>query len=236
MAAYTNSCTCFKSELGDILGGSALGLMRLHAIARAGQQLIGKESGENSLLAGGNRLQGGSGFGLWLLRQHQEDGGAFFDGALEPEPVGGGQASQMFGIDMAKVEGDNAEAAGMQQQVRGADGVVELMTGTHPKERVEIHAGLRGGMGIERFSGVDDGAELAAARCGREKSMQEAGPAGGSRTGDFSETAPGTAAEKLVKRGDTGGQRVELMRDAPPTEERSEVVRESGHFAFCSPL
>ena len=210
--------------------------MRRNAIARARQQLIGKKTRKNGFLARGRRLQRGGGFRLRLLGDHQQDGGGLLDGALKTEPVGGGQAAQMLRVHIAEIERDDAEAAGVQQQIGGANGMVQLVAGADPEQGVQVHAGLRGGMRVEGFAGVDDGAEFAPAGGGGEQLMQKTGTPGRRRTSDFGEPAARAAAEQLIERRDASWQRVELMSDAPPTEERSDVVRESGHirclFAF----
>ena len=227
MAAYTGSC-----QLGDILSGSAFWLMRRNAIARARQQLIGKKTRKNGFLARGRRLQRGGGFRLRLLGDHQQDGGGLLDGALKTKPVGGGQASQMLGIDAAEIQRDDAEAAGVQQEVGGANGMVQVMAGADPKQGAQVHAGLRGRMRVEGFAGVDDGTEFAAARGGGEQLMKKTGTPGRRRPSDFGKPAARAASDQLIERRDAGWQRVELMSNAPPTEERSEVVRESGHIRF----
>ena len=206
--------------------------MRRNAIARARQQLIGKKTRKNGFLARGRRLQRGGGFRLRLLGDHQQDGVGLLHGALKTKPVGGGQASQMLGIDAAEIERDDAEAAGVQQEVGGANGMVQLVAGADPEQGVQVHAGLRGGMRVECFARVDDGAEFTPAGGGREQLMEKTGTPGRRRTSDFGKTATRAAAEQLIERRDASWQRVELMSNAPPTEERSDVVRESGHIRF----
>ena len=136
MAAYTSSCTCLN-QLGDILGGSALWLVVLDAIARAGQQLIGEKAHKYGFLTRCGRLQGSGGLGLRLLGEHQQNGGTFLDGALKAEPVGSWQTAEMLGVGVAEVERDDAKAARMQQQISGAHGMVQLMAGADPEQALK---------------------------------------------------------------------------------------------------
>jgi hypothetical protein len=91
---------------------------------------------------------------------------------------------------------------------------------------------LGGSVGVEGFGGVNDGAIFTAAGGGGEELMEKTGTAGGFGTADFSDAATGAAADYTVESGESGWQGVELMSDAPPTDERSDVVRESGHIRF----
>src|SRR5207253_10361968 len=63
----------------------------------------------------------------------------------------------------AKIEPDQRESRTADAQVGGAERQVRTATATHPEEAPKIHSGSRGGGGIERLVGVDEGGHRSSA-------------------------------------------------------------------------
>jgi hypothetical protein len=78
-----------------------------------------------------------------------------------------------------------AEAAGMEQQVGGANGVFYFSGTANPGQTGETNTGGFGGSGVELVVRIDHSADFAAPG-GGGKNVQEAGSAaGGARAGNF---------------------------------------------------
>src|SRR5579864_3508041 len=65
----------------------------------------------------------GAGFGERLLFDEREDGWRVFDGEAESIPIGNGDAVRDARRDLAEVEDDGSESAGVEQEVGGFERV-----------------------------------------------------------------------------------------------------------------
>ncbi len=131
----------------------------------------------------------------WFFFDERENGRRVFDGAAESIPIGDGDAVGDARRNLAEVEDDGAESAGVEQVIGGFERVPGVMAATNPDELRESYAGRGGRYGIEGIVGVDVSADFKlGGGCG-EQGMDEGGAAGAFRAEDFRD---GAAREALA--------------------------------------
>jgi len=63
---------------------------------------------------------------------------------------------------IAEIEDDEAEAAGLDDEIGDLERALGIAPAADPEETVEPDAGVRGGNGVERTGGIDKDARLRA--------------------------------------------------------------------------
>jgi hypothetical protein len=133
------------------------------------------------------------------LQPHQHaDRLAPFDHPLQPQPGGERQLPERHRRRFRRVEGDDAEVAGLQHERQrlhrlreralveiAAHPRVDDDVAADPEQSIEIDAGRRRRRRIEHVEHIDDRGQLAAARGGGERLQQQAGARRGSRSGQL---------------------------------------------------
>ena len=142
-------------------------------------------------LAGAFDRQRGAGFGIRLPRQREEHSRRIFDGAAQAEPRSQRDAAGGRERRVAEIHRHDAEAAALNEEVGGLEGVLGVFGGTNPNETVEADAGGVGGGGVEGLVGIDEGAGFAAAGGGGEDGVEQGSASGRSRTDDLRQTPAG---------------------------------------------
>ena len=134
-----------------------------------------------------HQRRAGSGYGLFF--SERENGRRVFDGAAESVPIGDRDAVGDARRDLAEVEHDDAESAGVEQVIGGFERVPGVVAATDPDQLRESDAGCGGRYGIERIVGIDVSADLKlGGGCGQQ-GMDERGAAGAFRAEDLRDGA-----------------------------------------------
>jgi hypothetical protein len=141
-----------------------------------------------------DELQVGAGFGVDLTTDDDESGAHSFGGVAEAEPGGEGDALGVADFKISQVHGDDAEATGLDEEVRGLEGVFGVVAAADPEQMGEIDAGGFGFGGIEGTGSIDEGAEFVAAGGLGEEGDEQAHAAGRGRAVDFGHADAGDAA------------------------------------------
>lgn len=152
--------------------------------------------------------QRGAGFGVGVLLEEQEDGWCVFDSAAEAEPGVQRNLADRAGGDIAQIDGDYSEAAGLDEQIGGAQGLVEILA-ADPKEFAQIDSGSSGGERIEAVARIDQGADFAISGALGERGEEQAGAAGAGSSADFGHGAARKAAGEEIDFGDAKGDQLE---------------------------
>jgi hypothetical protein len=82
-----------------------------------------------------------------------------------------------------------AETSGVEQQIGGADGVVDFSGTTNPGQSGEANAGVLGRGGVELVMRIDHRADFAAAGGDSQNMQQRGGAARRARAGNLSDGA-----------------------------------------------
>ena len=90
----------------------------------------------------------------------RENGGRVLDGAAESIPIGNGDAVCDSRRDLAEVEHDGAESAGVEQRIGGFERVSGVVAAADPEELRERDSGCGGGDRVEGIVGIDVSANL----------------------------------------------------------------------------
>src|SRR5690349_19505479 len=173
MQAYISNCLGVDCGCG--------GTQRL---ARRGFELGGAEQFE----AGGSFPDGfgalhfdegsSAGFGQRAFFDQGQDGRSVFDGQPEPVPIRDGDAVGGARGDLAEVEYDGAESAGVDEVIGDFERVGGVLGAADPDELGKGNAGRGGGDRIEGIAGIDVGADFRVGGGGGEQGVDESGAAG----------------------------------------------------------
>ena len=101
-------------------------------------------------------------------RQQQQNSRRVFHRAAEPEPGIERHVANQFGRNVADIYRDKTEAAALQQQIRGAQGLLDGMA-AHPEQFFQVHAGRRRGTRIKRVGAIDQRAGFVVPGSGAER-------------------------------------------------------------------
>ena len=207
---------CGRFALAGEVGGETLS---------TGADLVG-EAGQDGLaegffrlavdfLAGAFEHDGGAGLGERLLGEDEQGAAGAVGGLAEAKPGGEGDAATVFGRGGGEVEDNSGESAGLEEEVGGAEGLVETgprfggqcrSLAADPEELAEGYAVGGCGFGVEGVVSVYPGADSVFLGAGGEEGEGKAGAARGHGAGDFADGADGQAAfEESIDRGDAGG-------------------------------
>lgn len=154
-----------------------------------------------------------------------QHGGRRFDGAPPSEPGGCGDALELRFGGLGQVDGDDAESAGMNYQIGGAQGVFDVLDAADPDEFFKLDAGGGGRAGVERIVGVDQDGKLAGRGRGGEDGMEKAGSSARSGADDFGNASAGAI-------GGASGEELGRGSIAPELGKGSQHVDIRLFFAF----
>jgi len=154
--------------------------------------------------------QRGAGFCVGVLLQKQEDGWSVFYRAAKAKPgvqrdLAHGAAGNIAGIDS-----DHAEAAGLDEQVCGAQGLIEVVA-ADPEEFAENDSGGLSGERIEAVTRIDQSADFTGSGALSKSSNEQAGAAGAGCAADFSQGAARQTAGQRVDFSIAGGDQLESV-------------------------
>src|SRR5271154_3367763 len=124
------------------------------------QQFEAGRAGPSCFFALHFEHQRGAGFGEWMFFDQRQDGGGVFEGETESVPIGYGNAVGVARGDLAKIENDGAESAGVEQVIGRFEGMARVRAPADPDQLRECDSGCGGGYGVERIAGIDVGANL----------------------------------------------------------------------------
>src|SRR5262249_27413237 len=148
------------------------------------------------------------GLRIGLLLEHEQNRGSVLDCAAEAKPDVQWHLAGEARRDVAEIDGDDAEAAALNQQIGSAQRLIDILT-AHPKQAIELHAGLAGWSGMEAGSRGNQRAGFAFGRARSEGRKQNTGAAGAWLATDFGHRAARQAADKRIQFGAAGGDQIE---------------------------
>src|SRR5215472_16142562 len=141
--------------------------------------------------------QRGAGFGVRLLLDDKKNRRRVLDGAAKTKPHLQRNVADHVRRRVAQIERDQAEAAALNQQIRCAQRLIDIAA-ANPKELLEFHTPIFGGMWIEGIARIDERANFRGSRSRGQRGYEQAGPSGARRAIDFCEAAAWEASGKLI--------------------------------------
>ena len=190
-----------------------------------------------------------------FLLQHQKDGRRMLHRATKAEPHIEGNVTNHLRRNVAQIQSHQPEAAGVQDQIRGAQGLIDVLA-PHPQQLLQLHAGGFGGIRVESVAPVDEGTGFSGSGSGSQDGHQPACAARTVGTANLGDAAARQPSRQLIRGRNSGGDGLhrqgvagarareyawpEPIRFARVTRQHfvpwvTPAKKASSTFAFCSP-